>query len=102
VREHLEQIDKIAINAATLVSARRAAKRGHGLDPRPATRAERARMTSLLDEALDVGGIGLSSGLEYQPGCDAGVTARGELATVVGRYDEAYAAHIRNRGETRQ
>ncbi len=53
----------------------------------------------MLDEALAAGGIGLSSGLEYQPGCYADVDELAALATVVARHDGVYATHIRNRGE---
>ena len=58
---------------------------------------ERAEQIRLLEEALDAGAIGFSSGLEYGSGRFAGVEELAELARVVGRRDGMYASHIRNR-----
>ena len=55
-----------------------------------------ARMVRHVDEALDAGAVGVSSGLIYQPGLHA---TTGEVATIVaaaGRRGRLYATHMRN------
>jgi N-acyl-D-amino-acid deacylase len=51
----------------------------------------------LLEEALEAGAIGLSSGLEYGAGRFADAEELAALAGVVGRRGGLYASHIRNR-----
>lgn len=58
---------------------------------------ERTEQIRLLEEALDAGAIGLSSGLEYGSGRFAGTDELAELARVVGKREGMYASHIRNR-----
>lgn len=58
---------------------------------------ERAEQIRLLEEALDAGAIGFSSGLEYGSGRFAGADELAELARVAGKRDGMYASHIRNR-----
>jgi N-acyl-D-amino-acid deacylase len=50
-----------------------------------------------LESALDSGALGLSSGLEYEPGRAATTDEILDLATVVGRRAGYYSSHIRNR-----
>lgn len=58
---------------------------------------ERRLRVRLIEEALDAGAIGLSSGLEYGAGRFADREELADLARVVGRRDGMYASHIRNR-----
>lgn len=51
----------------------------------------------LVEEALEAGAIGLSSGLEYGAGRFADTDELAQLARIVGRRDGMYASHIRNR-----
>lgn len=51
----------------------------------------------LLEEAMDAGAIGFSSGLEYGSGRFASTEELVALARVAGRRDGMYASHIRNR-----
>lgn len=53
----------------------------------------------LLEEAMDAGAIGFSSGLEYGSGRFASTEELGALARVAGRRNGMYASHIRNRDE---
>ncbi len=67
---------------------------GIGLDPVP----DPARMADLLarlDRALDVS-FGLSTGLEYNPGMQAGSAELNALARVVGGRDRLIMSHLRN------
>jgi len=56
-------------------------------------------MASLLREAMDAGVLGLSTGLEFEPGRWATTDEIVRLAKVVGEYDGYYASHIRNRAK---
>lgn len=66
-------------------------------DPRPSA-AEQARMEALLDAALAAGAVGLSSGLEYDPGARADTDELVALARVVARHGGFYASHTRHEG----
>ena len=61
------------------------------------TEAQFAVMEKNLREALDSGYIGLSTGLEFQPGKLARPEEIERLAAVVKEYDGIYASHTRNR-----
>lgn len=54
-------------------------------------------MERLLREAMDAGALGLSTGLEFEPGRWADAEEVVRLAQVVGERDAYYASHIRNR-----
>lgn len=69
-----------------------------GFQDRPAHPHEVVAMTRLLDEALEQGALGLSSGLVYMPGAAAGAEELVALATSVGNHHRVYTSHIR--GET--
>ncbi|GAA0924587.1 N-acyl-D-amino-acid deacylase family protein [Pseudonocardia zijingensis] len=58
---------------------------------------EATRVDRLLDEALDAGAIGLSTGLEYGSGRDATTAELTRTAARVARHGGLYASHIRNR-----
>jgi N-acyl-D-aspartate/D-glutamate deacylase len=75
----------------------RAAVLGTRLDP--ASSEEIARMRAHLEEALEAGAIGLSTGLEYSPGAHAGTGEIVALARVLPRYGALYASHMRNESD---
>ncbi|MGB3486372.1 MAG: amidohydrolase family protein [Mycobacterium sp.] len=58
---------------------------------------EHGERVRLLEDAMDVGAIGLSSGLEYGSGRFADADELADLARVVGQRNGMYASHIRNR-----
>ncbi len=63
---------------------------------RPLAPAELARCVRLLEEALDAGAAGLSTGLEYVPGRYTSTAEIVELARVLARRGKLYASHVRN------
>ena len=77
----------------------RAAVRAAGSDP---DGDQLAAMERELDEAMDAGALGLSSGLEFAPGREAPTSELVRLNRVVGRHGGHYASHIRNRDATLQ
>ncbi len=67
-----------------------------GFEDRAATEEEAMRMATLLEDALESGAFGLSSGLIYAPGLFAGTDELVALAAVAARFGTPYASHIRN------
>ncbi len=66
---------------------------------RPADPAELARMGARLQEALDAGAIGLSSGLAYAPAAAAPAAEIEALARLLGPAGAIYTTHMRNEGD---
>jgi N-acyl-D-amino-acid deacylase len=98
---YLEALDRMppAINAACLV--------GHstlrvGTMPdfdRPARADEIARMQERLQEALDAGAIGMSTGLFYAPAFHAPTSEIEALAAVLHPADAVYTTHMRDESD---
>jgi len=63
---------------------------------RPATRAEVDSMRTLLYQALDAGALGLSTGLEYDPGIYADYAELLSLTQTVSAEGGRYISHIRS------
>lgn len=70
-----------------------------GMAQRVPTDEEMGQMKELLEEGLEAGAIGLSTGLIYPPGIFATTEELIELAKVVARHGGLYASHIRDEGE---
>ncbi len=98
---YLDRLDAVrpAHNVVPLVGFGALRIAAMGMVDRPATAAEIVRMQADLDDALDAGAWGLSTGLVYPPGAYA---ARDEIVAV-GRgltvRDALYASHIRSEGD---
>ncbi|HEU4800854.1 MAG TPA: D-aminoacylase [Gemmatimonadales bacterium] len=67
-----------------------------GNDDRPATPAELAEMTRLVEAALADGACGASSGLEYTPGAFASIEELIALCRPLAARRLPYASHMRN------
>ena len=94
----LDQV-KPAPNVALLIGHTALRVGVMGYENGPATRAARAAMSAALEQALDEGGRGLSSGLLYAPASSAAHEELLELARVTARYDGVYATHMRSEGD---
>ncbi len=66
-------------------------------EPRPATDDEVAAMVLLLDQSLEEGAFGFTTGLEYHPGKSASFDELAALCAAVTSADGLYATHSRNR-----
>ena len=64
---------------------------------RPATPNELRRMKALLEQGLEEGAFGFSTGLEYEPERTCTEQEIAELCRVVAAADGLYATHTRNR-----
>ena len=71
-----------------------------GIEDRPPTPPELARMKELTRAAMEEGAWGMSSGLIYPPGVYAQTDELVELCKVVARADGMYASHVRGEGRT--
>ncbi len=96
--EYLEDVERggISQNLAWFVghSAVRGAAGVRGAQP---TEEELAAMEAHVEEAMEAGALGMSSGLEFREGRQATSEELERLVAVVGRHDGYYASHIRNR-----
>ena len=90
----------VAVNVAPL--AGHATLRGEvmGMEHRPPTADDLAAMCRLLEEALDDGVFGLSTGLIYPPSSYADTDEIVALAEVAARRGGLYFSHIRGEGDT--
>lgn len=88
-----------AINRAYLVGHGALRNAMVGLDDRPCTAEEMAKMKEWLDASLAQGALGLSSGLAYSPGCFADEAELAELNKVTAARGGIYSTHIRNEGD---
>lgn len=91
----LEQT-RIATNQALLVGQGTLRRNVVGLVNRPLTPDELQAEIRALEEALDQGAFGLSTGLEYIPGRFTPTEEIVALARVVARRGGLYASHLRN------
>ncbi|MGH2351750.1 MAG: N-acyl-D-amino-acid deacylase family protein, partial [Chloroflexota bacterium] len=71
-----------------------------GFDYRPPSPEELTRMQELLDEALDAGAFGMSSGLMSPPSSYADTEELVALAGTLRRHEAFYFSHIRGEGNT--
>ena len=85
-----------AVNVASMVGHGTLHSYAVGASGRPATEAERARMTALVADALKAGACGVSSGLEYLPGVFADLDELAAVAAPLKGTGLPYATHMRN------
>lgn len=87
----------VALNVASYVGHGTIRSRVMGADyKRVATDSEVARMKALLRDEMKAGALGLSSGLEYDPGIYSSHDEVLQLAGVAGEYHGRYISHIRS------
>lgn len=68
-----------------------------GDDKREIRDDELTMMDALLEESLEQGAWGMSTGLEYWPGLGAGIEELTRLCRIVALHDGIHATHVRNR-----
>ncbi len=94
--DHLSRM-KLGVNVAAFVGHGTIHRAVLGDALRPADDAELDEMKVLLEESIDGGAYGFSTGLEYWPGNLATPDQLAELVTIAGRRGVLYATHVRNR-----
>ncbi len=91
------QATPTAINVATFVGHGNVRSEVMGKDfKRHATPEEIARMRSLVTEGMEAGGLGLATGLEYDPGIYSSTEEVVELAKEARRFGGRYISHVRS------
>ena len=94
--DYLASFPTTAVNAGMLVGHNTLRLMVMGMENRAPTSAELNAMIALLEEALDAGALGLSSGLFTAPGSYAQADEMIALCRVVKRYNAGYFTHIRD------
>jgi len=94
--DYLDGFPATAVNAGMLVGHNTLRLMVMGMADRPPTADELARMIALLEQALDAGALGLSSGLFTAPGSYARPDEMIALCRVLARYNGGYFTHIRD------
>jgi len=96
--EHLEFLSGVghSPNLAWFVghNAIRLAAGVSGPDP---TEAQSAAMDRFMREAMEAGALGMSTGLEFNPGREARIEELERLNAIAGEFDGIYTSHVRNR-----
>lgn len=87
---------KAALNQALLAGQGTLRENAIGPVGRPLASEERAAVLKALEDALEEGAFGLSTGLEYTPGRFTPTDEIVAMARVVARRGGLYASHIRN------
>jgi N-acyl-D-amino-acid deacylase len=98
VASYLDRLEKtgIAINQALLLGQGTLRENAVGLVDRPLTDAEMAGVLRAVEEGMEQGAFGLSTGLEYTPGRYTPTDEIVAMARVASRFGGLYASHIRN------
>jgi N-acyl-D-amino-acid deacylase len=94
--DYLASFPATAVNAGMLVGHNTLRLMVMGMAERAPHPDELAHMVALLEEALDAGALGLSSGLFTAPGSYAQPDELVALCRVVQRYNAGYFTHLRD------
>jgi N-acyl-D-aspartate/D-glutamate deacylase len=94
--DYLDTFPATAVNAGMLVGHHTLRLNVMGMAARAPTGSELAQMTALLEEALDAGALGLSTGLFTPPSSYADRAEIVALCSVLKRHNAAYFTHIRD------
>ena len=97
--EYLDVLEKKDLGLNFLAHVGHGALRAAVMDDeeRPIRPDEMTMMDSLLEESLEQGAWGMSTGLEYWPGLGAGIEELTRLCRTVARHGGIHASHVRNR-----
>ncbi len=98
MRAYAEAVDaaRPGVNVTALIGHTALRMRHMPALDRPASAAEREAMAADMQEAMDAGALGLSSGVFYQEAYAADVDELVAVATVAARNGGVYATHIRD------
>jgi N-acyl-D-amino-acid deacylase len=87
---------RISVNQALLLGQGTLRRNAIGNMDRALTADETAALHRAVEEGMDQGAFGLSTGLEYTPGRYTPTEEIVALARIVARYGGLYASHVRN------
>jgi N-acyl-D-amino-acid deacylase len=97
------EVKGVSVNAAPLVGQGTVRYYVMGNDyKRHSTGSELAQMKEIIHEAMKEGAIGISAGLDYDPGVQASMDEINECVKVVKEYGGVYCPHWRRTGRRRE
>lgn len=98
ITDFLDKLKKhpAALNFATFAGEGTIRKAVIGMADRPATPAEIAKMDAIVAREMKNGALGLSTGLEYEPGRYSNTAELIDLSKVAAKYGGIYISHVRN------
>lgn len=102
LKDYFHQLEAkhVALNIASFVGHGTMRQQVMGKDyKRASTPEETAKMQALVAQEMDAGGLGLSSGLEYDPGFYSTTGELVALAKVAGQHGGLYISHVRDEGD---
>ena len=94
--DYLQTFPPTAVNAGMLVGHNTLRLMVMGMTERAPSAAELAQMIALLEDALDAGALGMSSGLFTPPGSYAEPAEMIALGHVLKRHNAGYFTHLRD------
>jgi N-acyl-D-amino-acid deacylase len=94
--DYLNTFPKTAVNAGMLVGHNTLRLMVMGMAERTPNEIEMAQMIALLEDALDAGALGMSSGLFTPPGSYATADEMIALGHVLKRHNAGYFTHLRD------
>ncbi|MEM8814054.1 MAG: amidohydrolase family protein, partial [Pseudomonadota bacterium] len=97
--DYLDVLDRteLGVNVLAFVGHGTVHRAVLGDELHPGEAEDVAEMARLVDQCMDEGAAGLSSGLEYFPGILAAPEHLVPLCEVAAKYKRPYATHVRNR-----
>ncbi len=95
-REYIKHLPKLGMNVLPLIGHAIIRANILGRSDQKPTKEEMKRMITLLEECLEMGAYGMSTGLEYSPGSFSTKDELIELCKVLVKYNAFYSTHIRN------
>lgn len=97
---HLVESQGLLLNSAVLAPHGLLRIEETGADTRGATDDEIERMAGALEQALDEGAVGLSTGLQYWPGNQSDTRELVRLGRVLKKYGGVFTSHLRSYSNT--
>jgi N-acyl-D-amino-acid deacylase len=94
--EYANSLPRLGMNVVPLIGHSILRTNIMGASEEAPTDRQMASMLELLEDCLEMGAYGMSTGLEYFPGNFSTRTELIELCKVLVRYDAFYSTHIRN------
>jgi N-acyl-D-amino-acid deacylase len=101
IGSYLKMIDslKVSVNVAALIGHNDVRKAVMGSVNRDPSELELQQMESIVEQAMQDGAVGLSTGLIYIPGTYSKTNEIVRLAKVAAQYNGIYASHMRDEGD---
>ncbi|HEX8316225.1 MAG TPA: D-aminoacylase [Flavisolibacter sp.] len=102
IKTYLRKLDslKLSINVASLIGHNDVRKAVMGTANRKATEEELKKMEALVEQGMQDGAVGFSTGLIYIPGTYSSTEEVVRLAKAAAKYKGVYASHMRDEGDS--